>query len=93
MTIHDPISTPFTASSTADEVLQGVDLTGVRAIVTGGSSGIWGSPRRCSASLSDSGGGHGVTGMRDRILPLGGCLEAGPHGAGWRVRAEVPVPR
>ena len=40
MTTHRPISTPFTASSTADEVLQGVDLTGVRAIVTGGSSGI-----------------------------------------------------
>jgi NAD(P)-dependent dehydrogenase (short-subunit alcohol dehydrogenase family) len=40
MTTHEPISTPFTASSTADEVLQGVDLTGVRAIVTGASSGI-----------------------------------------------------
>jgi NAD(P)-dependent dehydrogenase (short-subunit alcohol dehydrogenase family) len=40
MTTHVPISTPFTASSTADEVLEGVDLTGVRAIVTGSSSGI-----------------------------------------------------
>jgi len=40
MTAAEPISTSFTASSTADEVLQGVDLTGVRAIVTGGSSGI-----------------------------------------------------
>ena len=34
------ISTPFTASSTADEVLGGVDLDGVRAIVTGATSGI-----------------------------------------------------
>jgi len=34
------ISTPFTATSTADDVLQGIDLTGLRAIVTGGSSGI-----------------------------------------------------
>jgi len=34
------ISTPFTALSTADEVLRGLDLAGVRAIVTGGSSGI-----------------------------------------------------
>ncbi|WP_026923126.1 SDR family NAD(P)-dependent oxidoreductase [Glycomyces arizonensis] len=34
------ISTPFTAASTADDVLQGLDLTGVRTIVTGGSSGI-----------------------------------------------------
>ncbi|MEV0073103.1 SDR family NAD(P)-dependent oxidoreductase [Amycolatopsis sp. NPDC050768] len=31
---------PFTASSTAAEVLDGVDLTGLRAIVTGGASGI-----------------------------------------------------
>ncbi|MFI7241641.1 SDR family NAD(P)-dependent oxidoreductase [Streptomyces qinglanensis] len=34
------ISTPFTAASTADDVLRGFDLTGVRAIVTGSSSGI-----------------------------------------------------
>jgi NAD(P)-dependent dehydrogenase (short-subunit alcohol dehydrogenase family) len=34
------ISTPFTSSSTAAEVLRGIDLTGVRAIVTGASSGI-----------------------------------------------------
>ncbi|WP_329455055.1 SDR family NAD(P)-dependent oxidoreductase [Streptomyces sp. NBC_01497] len=40
MTAREPVSTPFTASSTADEVLHGVDLSGVRAIVTGGSSGI-----------------------------------------------------
>ncbi|MFB7658111.1 MULTISPECIES: SDR family NAD(P)-dependent oxidoreductase [unclassified Streptomyces] len=34
------ISTRFTASSTADEVLRGADLTGVRAVVTGASSGL-----------------------------------------------------
>jgi NAD(P)-dependent dehydrogenase (short-subunit alcohol dehydrogenase family) len=34
------VSTPFTAQSTAAEVLAGVDLTGRRAIVTGGASGI-----------------------------------------------------
>jgi len=34
------ISTRFTAASTADDVLQGVDLNGIRAIVTGASSGI-----------------------------------------------------
>ncbi|MHB8294552.1 MAG: sensor histidine kinase [Acidimicrobiales bacterium] len=49
--------------------------------------------RHRSGSLSGSGAGYGIAGMRERILPLGGCLEAGPHGAGWRVRAEVPVPR
>ena len=35
-----PIVTPFTAQSTAAEVVAGVDLTGRRAIVTGGASGI-----------------------------------------------------
>jgi NAD(P)-dependent dehydrogenase (short-subunit alcohol dehydrogenase family) len=34
------ITTPFGATSTAAEVLAGVDLTGQRMIVTGGSSGI-----------------------------------------------------
>lgn len=32
--------TPFTAASTAADVIDGVDLTGRRAIVTGGASGI-----------------------------------------------------
>ncbi|MFF1711496.1 SDR family NAD(P)-dependent oxidoreductase [Streptomyces sp. NPDC058268] len=40
MTARELLSTSFTASSTADEVVRGVDLTGIRAIVTGGSSGI-----------------------------------------------------
>jgi NAD(P)-dependent dehydrogenase (short-subunit alcohol dehydrogenase family) len=40
MTDSSLISRPFTARSTAAEVLAGVDLTGRRAVVTGGSSGI-----------------------------------------------------
>jgi NAD(P)-dependent dehydrogenase (short-subunit alcohol dehydrogenase family) len=40
MTVSTPITTPFTATSTAAEVLDGVDLTGRRVIVTGGASGI-----------------------------------------------------
>jgi NAD(P)-dependent dehydrogenase (short-subunit alcohol dehydrogenase family) len=40
MTGHKLIATPFTAESTADEVVEGIDLTGRRAIVTGGASGI-----------------------------------------------------
>ncbi|TGZ15225.1 oxidoreductase [Streptomyces sp. S816] len=40
MAAHPLISTPFTAYTTADEVLRGVDLAGVRAIVTGASSGL-----------------------------------------------------
>jgi len=40
MTGHTPIATPFTADSTAAEVIEGIDLTDRRAIVTGGASGI-----------------------------------------------------
>jgi NAD(P)-dependent dehydrogenase (short-subunit alcohol dehydrogenase family) len=36
----DRLRTPFGFASTADEALAGIDLTGKRAIVTGGSSGI-----------------------------------------------------
>jgi NAD(P)-dependent dehydrogenase (short-subunit alcohol dehydrogenase family) len=38
--MRDPITTPFGPTSTATEVVDGVDLTGRRAIVTGGSSGL-----------------------------------------------------
>ncbi|GIJ32909.1 sensor histidine kinase [Micromonospora sediminimaris] len=31
------------------------------------------------------GGGHGITGMRERVEVLGGQLTAGPTGTGWRV--------
>jgi NAD(P)-dependent dehydrogenase (short-subunit alcohol dehydrogenase family) len=34
------ITTPYGAKSTADEVAEGIDLTGKRAVVTGGASGI-----------------------------------------------------
>lgn len=40
MTSPDTITTPFTAAATADDVLRGVDLRGIRAVVTGASSGI-----------------------------------------------------
>jgi NAD(P)-dependent dehydrogenase (short-subunit alcohol dehydrogenase family) len=40
MTATDLITTPFGFGSTAAEVVEGVDLSGKRAIVTGGSSGI-----------------------------------------------------
>ncbi|MEV0809817.1 histidine kinase [Micromonospora sp. NPDC050200] len=38
-----------------------------------------------------SGGGHGITGMRERVEVLGGRLEAGPTGAGWRARTVLPA--
>src|SRR3954453_21169321 len=44
------IRTPFGFSSTADDVIRGVDLSGRRAIVTGGSSGIGVDTARALAS-------------------------------------------
>jgi signal transduction histidine kinase len=38
-----------------------------------------------------AGGGHGITGMRERVEVLGGQLEAGPTGTGWRVRTILPA--
>ncbi|GAB3181427.1 NAD(P)-dependent dehydrogenase (short-subunit alcohol dehydrogenase family) [Micromonospora palomenae] len=40
MTASTPVSTPFSRESTAMEVVRGIDLTGRRAVVTGGASGI-----------------------------------------------------
>jgi signal transduction histidine kinase len=37
-----------------------------------------------------SGGGHGITGMRERAHLLGGRLEAAPDGGEFRVHAELP---
>jgi len=35
-------------------------------------------------------GGHGLTGMRERVEVLGGVLTAGPAGTGWLVRTVLP---
>jgi signal transduction histidine kinase len=40
----------------------------------------------------DSFGGNGIPGMRERALALGGTLEAGPHGSGFRVTGTFPLP-
>jgi NAD(P)-dependent dehydrogenase (short-subunit alcohol dehydrogenase family) len=50
MTSPNLITTRFTAASTADEVAHGVDLAGVRAIVTGATSGIGAETARVLAS-------------------------------------------
>jgi signal transduction histidine kinase len=38
-----------------------------------------------------AGGGHGLVGMRERVEVLGGRLEAGPSGSGWRVSSVLPA--
>ncbi|MBZ6206806.1 SDR family NAD(P)-dependent oxidoreductase [Streptomyces olivaceus] len=86
MDAREPVSTPFNASSTADEVVRGVDLTGVRAIVTGASSGIGvetarvlaGAGAEVTLAVRDTNAGDGVAeaiarstgGIRPRVARL-----------------------
>ncbi|MFE6780583.1 two-component sensor histidine kinase, partial [Streptomyces sp. NPDC057676] len=44
------------------------------------------------AQRAESGGGHGLIGMRERVAALRGDCEAGPRlEGGFRVRATLPV--
>jgi signal transduction histidine kinase len=49
------------------------------------------SPHPDGSARAGSGGGYGLQGIRERVLLLGGRVEAGPTGSGWRVEAEVPA--
>ena len=42
--------------------------------------------------LADAGGGYGLQGMRERAALLGGTLDAGAAGDGWRVELRLPPP-
>ncbi|GAY07401.1 SDR family NAD(P)-dependent oxidoreductase [Pseudonocardia sp. N23] len=70
----DLITTPFGSSSTADEVLAGVDLTGQRAVVTGGATGIGRETTRALAAA-----GAEVT-VATRNVAAGRRLAAEPAG-------------
>jgi signal transduction histidine kinase len=37
-----------------------------------------------------TGGGYGLSGMRERVRLAGGQCEAGPDGDGWQVTARTP---
>jgi signal transduction histidine kinase len=40
--------------------------------------------------VSATGGGYGLSGMRERVRLAGGQCEAGPAGDGWQVTARIP---
>lgn len=46
---------------------------------------------RPRARLRHSGGGHGLTGLRERLAAAGGTLSAGPDGGGWKLVAVLPA--
>jgi hypothetical protein len=51
-------------------------------------------PRPPAASVAALGGGHGIVGMRERVIMLGGGLETGPtDDGGFQVRATIPLRR
>ncbi len=85
MTTRRLITTPFTATSTADDVLAGVDLTGVRAIVTGASSGIGAETARALAAagaevtLAVRNAAAAVAGPRSRVARLDLADRASVH--------------
>jgi signal transduction histidine kinase len=59
-------------------------LSGPRGPLSGPRSGPLSGPRS----------GYGLLGMRERVATLGGTLDAGPlPGAGWSVRATIPLGR
>jgi signal transduction histidine kinase len=44
-----------------------------------------------STALAATGGGYGLTGLRERAEMLGGTLRAGYDGSGWTVELRLPV--
>lgn len=41
--------------------------------------------------LTTTGAGYGLQGIEERVLLLGGRVDAGPAAGGWRVQANVPA--
>jgi signal transduction histidine kinase len=50
-----------------------------------------GAPPPTDRPLAGSGGGYGLTGLRERAELAGGEFTAGPDGAGWRVDVRIPL--
>ncbi|GAA2611252.1 SDR family NAD(P)-dependent oxidoreductase [Paractinoplanes durhamensis] len=73
------VTTPFTVRTTAAEVLQGVDLTGRRILVTGGGSGLG-----AAAANALAGAGAEVTATTRAQLDLADLGSVRDFTAAWR---------
>jgi signal transduction histidine kinase len=79
------------------EVRLGADRSGIVVEVVDHGNGDKGLESASGRQLQDSDGqvrrsGHGIVGMRERALLLGGTLEAAPRpGGGFRVVARLPI--
>jgi NAD(P)-dependent dehydrogenase (short-subunit alcohol dehydrogenase family) len=85
MTPHPLITTRFNGSSTAEEVIAGVDLHGLRAVVTGASSGIGAETARVLATA-----GADVT-LAVRDTTAGGRVADGISASAGEPRPAVAV--
>ncbi|HJY00941.1 MAG TPA: hypothetical protein VJ351_09010, partial [Streptosporangiaceae bacterium] len=78
-------TTAVTVSYQADRTLVTIED---RVWSTGAGPGT--APPARPGLLTDAGGGHGLTAMRERAQRAGGTARAGPTAGGWRVELEVP---
>ncbi|MEV7388402.1 SDR family NAD(P)-dependent oxidoreductase [Streptomyces sp. NPDC091215] len=77
------VTTPFGAQTTAAETLAGIDLSGRRAVVTGGASGIG----RETARVLSAAGAEVTIGVRDLAAGAQVAEEITPSGGPGTVRA------
>ncbi|GIE84575.1 sensor histidine kinase [Actinoplanes regularis] len=97
-----PTSSASSAAPTSGASFSAAPTSGASfsaAPTSGASSSAAPTPASFSAALPASpaggsgrvpGGGHGLTGMRERVEVLGGSLTVGAHGSGWRVATVLP---
>jgi signal transduction histidine kinase len=69
----------------------GVAGAGVAGVGVAG-AGVAGAGVAGAEGLAATGGGYGLTGMRERAELLGGTLNAGSVDGGWRVELRLPAP-
>ncbi|MEE1664245.1 SDR family NAD(P)-dependent oxidoreductase [Streptomyces sp. WAC07094] len=80
-----PVTTPFGAQTTAEEVLAGIDLSGRRALVTGAASGIG----RETARVLAAAGAEVIVGVRDLAAGARAAEEIAPESGPGTVRAAM----